>query len=236
MAESLRRTVPRIAVVAIAVSLALAVAVGILRTFNAEPVERAAEVRGNIVLAMVFAVPAALALLGLRGRASLFVAAGILDLVFGFLTLISLIGLVFVVPGTLFFVAAGRVGDAGARPWRSTASVLLAVVLGTGAFFALFTREDPVCWATNRATGESVRLDADRFVHGSTVSMGGHELPPGTTESGCTSDTISNVEALLATVIVAAMLGAVWVVSRGDADRSSSQVDSRPEHGGVAQR
>jgi hypothetical protein len=236
LAEAPGPAAPRIAVVAIALSLILAAGVAILRTINAEPVERTAEVAGNVAFAVVFAGPALLAALGLRRRPSLLVAAGVVDLVFAFLTLISLIGLVFVVPGTLFFVAAGRVGDAGARPWRSIASVLLAVLLGTGAFFALFTHEDPVCWATNGATGESVRLDADRFVHGSTVSMDSRDLPPGTTESGCTSDTISNVEALLATVIVAAMLGAVWVVSRGDADRSSSQVNSRPEHGGVAQR
>jgi hypothetical protein len=58
-------TAPRIAIVAIVLSFALAVAVGILRTVNAEPVERAAEVAGNVAFVVVFAAPALLALLGL---------------------------------------------------------------------------------------------------------------------------------------------------------------------------
>jgi hypothetical protein len=236
MAESRDPHTPRIAVVAIAVSFALAAGVGILRTVNAEPVERTAEVAGNVAFALVFAVPALLAILGLRGRPSLLVAAGVLDLVLAVVTMITLIGLVFVAPGVMFLVTSGRIADGGARPVRSIAAVVLAIVLGTAAFFALFVHEDPVCWATNAATGESIRLDADRFVHGSSISMDSRDLPPGTTESGCTSDSISNGEALLATAVVAVMLGAAWVVSREDADRPSPQVDSRPEHGGVAQR
>src|SRR6266545_2974775 len=82
-------TAPRIAIVAIVLSFALAVAVGILRTVNAEPVERAAEVAGNVAFAVVFAAPALLALLGLRGRPSLLVAAGALDLGLAFVTLFS---------------------------------------------------------------------------------------------------------------------------------------------------
>src|SRR6266545_4072721 len=47
MAVAPGRTVPRVALVAIVLSFALAGAVSILRTVNAEPVERAAEVAGN---------------------------------------------------------------------------------------------------------------------------------------------------------------------------------------------
>jgi hypothetical protein len=232
-AETPHLTTPRIAIVAIALSFALAVGVAILRTVNAEPVERAAEVAGNVAFAIVFAVPALLGLLGLRERRSLLVAAGVIDLVFGAVTMITLIGLVFVAPGVMFLIAGGRVRAAGTRPVASIAAVILAVVLGAGAFFALFARDDPICWATNRVTGESVRLDATRYVHGSSGSM---VLPPGTSEAGCSSDFISNAEALLATAVVAVMLGVVWTVSSRDGDRPSSQVDSRPEHGGVAQR
>jgi hypothetical protein len=208
-AETPHPNAPRIATIAIAVSFALAAGVGILRTVNAEPVERSAEVAGNLAFAVVFAVPALLALLGLRRRPSLLVAAGVLELGFAVLLLISLVGLVFVVPGVMFLMAAGRNREGGARPVASIATVVLAVLLGTGAFFALFARDDPICWATNARTGESVRLDATRFVNGSSIS-----LPPGTGESGCTSDSISNAEALLATAVVAVMLGAVWVVSK----------------------
>jgi len=205
---------PRIALVAIVLSFALAGAVGILRTVSAEPVERAAEVAGNVAFAIVFAAPALLALLGLRGRPSLLVAAGALDLGLAFVTLISFIGLVFVPPGVMLFVAAVRMRGTGAGLWRSIAAVIVAVMLGTVAFFALFAREDPVCWARNPATGESFRLNADRFVHGGSISMDSRDLPPGATEAGCSSDSISTGEAIAGTAVVAAMLGAVWVLSK----------------------
>jgi hypothetical protein len=213
VAVTLRPTAPRIAVVGIVLSLALAVAVGILRTVNAEPVERAAEVAGNVAFAVVFAAPALLALLGLRDRPSLLVAAGALDLVLAFVTLISLIGLVFVAPGVMFFVAAGQM-RAGGSPSRSIAPVLVALLLGTVAFFTLFVREDPVCWARNPTTGESFRLNPARFVHGASISMDSRDLPPGATESGCSSDSISTSEAIAGIAVVAVMLGAVWMLSK----------------------
>lgn len=214
MAVTPRPTAPRIAVVGILLSFALAVAVGILRTINAEPVERAAEVAGKVAFAIVFAAPALLALLGLRDRPSLLVAAGALDLGLAFLMLISLIGLVFVAPGVMFFVAAGQMRGAGGSPSRAIAAVAVAVLLGSVAFFALFAREDPVCWARNPTTGESVRLNPDRFVHGASISMDSRDLPPGATESGCSSDSISGGEAIAGIAVVAAMLGAVWMVSK----------------------
>jgi hypothetical protein len=209
-----RSTAPRIAVVGIVLSLVLAVGIGILRTANAEPVEPGVEVAGNIAFAIVFAAPALLALLGLRGRPSLFVAAGVLDLVLTFVTLISFIGLVFVPPAAMFFVAAGQVRGDGASLTRSITTVLVALLGGTGAFFALFAQENPVCWARNPATGETFRLDASKFVHGSSISVDSRDLPEGTTESGCSSDTISTREALAATAVVAATLGTAWVLSK----------------------
>jgi hypothetical protein len=208
--ETLRPAAPRVAVVGIGLSFALAVAVAILRAVNAEPVERAAEVFGNVGFTVVFAAPALLALVGLRGRPSLLVAAGVLELGLAFVTLMSLIGLVFVVPAVMFFVGAGRMRGSGGRPVRSIAAVLVAMVLGTVAFSALFAREDPICWATS-ARGESVRLNADRYVDGASISI---EVPPGATASGCSSDSISTAEALAGIALVATLLGTVWVLSK----------------------
>jgi hypothetical protein len=214
VAATVRSAGPRIAVLGIVLSFALALGVGILRIANAEPVERATEIAGNVAFAGVFAAPALLALLGLRDRPSLLVAAGALDLALALVTLISLIGLVFVAPGVMFFVAAGQMPGARGSTWRSIAPVLLAVLLGTGAFFALFAREDPVCWARNPTTGESFRLNPDRFVYGGSISMDSRDLPPGATESGCSSDSISTVEAIAGIAVVAAMLGSVWMISK----------------------
>jgi hypothetical protein len=209
-----QRSVPRVAVIGIVISLILAVGVSVLRTVNAEPVERTAEIAGTIAFAAVFAAPAFLASLGLRGRPPLFFAAGALEMVLAFMTLISLIGLVFVIPGVMFFMAGGRTNDASAGPLRSIAAVVVSVVLGTAGFFALFAREDPIWWARNPATGESFRLDAATFVHGSTITMDSRDLPAGATESGCSSDSISTVEAMASLVIVATMLGAAWVLTK----------------------
>jgi len=213
-------TAPRIAIVAIVLSFALAGAVGILRTVNAAPVERAVEVAGNVAFAVVFAAPALLAFLGLRDRPSLLVAAGALDLGLAFVSLMSFIGLVFVPPGVMFIVAGGRMRGAGARPSRSIAAVLVAVLLGTVAFFALFAREDPVWWAINPATGESFRLNPERFVHGTSISMDSRDLPPGVTEAGCSTDSISTAEAIDGIAVVAAMLGAAWVLSKPPGPRA----------------
>jgi hypothetical protein len=214
MAVTPGRTVPRTALVGIVLSFALAGAVGILRTVNAEPAERGAEVVGNVAFAIVFAAPALLALLGLRDRPSLLIAAGALDLGLAFLTLISFIGLVFVPPAVMFFIAAGRMRRGATGVTRSIAAVIVAVALGAVAFFSLFAREDPVCWARNPATGESFRLDADQFVHGAPISMDSRDLPPSATEAGCSSDSISTAEAFAGTAVLATMLGAVWVLSR----------------------
>jgi hypothetical protein len=219
MAVIPRSTAPRIAVVGIVLSFALAVAIGFLRTVNAEPVEGGVEVAGNIGFAIVLAAPGLLGLLGRRGRASLFVAAGVLDLVFAFPMLISLIGLVFVPPAVMFLIAAAWVQGHGTSLARSIATVLVALLGGTGAFFALFVQEDPVCWARNPATGETFRLDASRFVHGSSISMDSRDLPAGTTESGCSSDTISPREGVTATAVVVAMLGTAWALSKPPALR-----------------
>jgi hypothetical protein len=148
------------------------------------------------------------------------VAAGALDLGLAFVTLISL-RLVFVPPGVMFFVAARQMRGAGVGLWRSIAAVLVAVIVGAVAFFALFAREDPICWARNPTTGESFRLDPDRFVHGSSISMDSRDLPSGATESGCTTDSISTSEAVAGISVVAAMLGAVWVLSKPPVPRAT---------------
>jgi hypothetical protein len=209
-----QRSAPRVAVIGIVISLISAVGVAALRSVNAEPVERTAEIAGTIAFAAVFAAPAFLALLGVRGRPSLFFAAGALEMVLAFVTLISLIGLFLLIPSVMFFVAAGRTRDAPVGPLRSIAAIVLSVVLGTAGFFALFAHEDPICWATNPSTGESFRLDAAIFVHGSTISMDSRDLPAGATESGCSSDSISTIEATASLVIIVTMLGAAWVLSK----------------------
>jgi hypothetical protein len=158
--------------------------------------------------------------MGLGGRRSLFLAAGALEVVLGAVGLLSLVGVAFFVPATLFFIAAGRADGTPGRAFRSTIAVVVATVLGTGAFFALFQRDDPVCWATTSG-GESVRLDPGPFFHGNSISMGSADLPPGSRESGCSSDFISIGEAATSTVLLVAMVLAMWVIASPRAPATS---------------
>jgi len=90
------------------------------------------------------------------------------------------------------------------------------------AFLALFARDDPVCWTTNPATGESVRVETDEFVQGSTISI---SAPPGVSQAGCSSDSISTTEAVGAIASVAAMAGAAWPLSRPPSARVASATE-----------
>jgi hypothetical protein len=208
-----QRDASRAASIGVIVAVLLGIGVAVLRSVNANPVERSVQVAGTIAFATVFAAPAVLGAMGLRGRRSLFLAAGVLEVVLGSLGLVSLIGVVFFVPATLFFIAAGRPDGTPSRTFRALLAVGVATVLGAAAFFALFQRDDPVCWARVGATHRIVALDVSRFVHGTTVRMDSRDLPLGTTDSGCTSDTISSREAGTAIGIVAVMLLFAWVLT-----------------------
>lgn len=210
MAASERSRAPGAAVVGIVLAVLLAVGGGLLRAINAEPAERAVEIAGAIAFTVVYAAPALLAFLGLRHRPALLIAAGALELGLAFISLFSYIGILFLIPAVLFFVAAGSMRGAGTRLWRSIAAVIVSMTLGTVAFLALFARDDPVCWKTDPTTGESVRVDPDEFVQGSTISI---SVPPGAGPAGCSSDSISTTEAVAAIVSVAAMAGAAWLLS-----------------------
>ena len=208
--DAARRVAPRTAVVGIVLSLALGIGMGILRAANTEPALRGLAVAGNVAFAVVLAGPGMLAILGQRGRPSLLVAAGVLSLVFAGLLLISLVGLVFVPPAVLFFVAAGQlIGEPGSWP-RAIAAVLVTVVLGTAAFFSLLVHEDPVCWARDAATGATYLSETGVSHDGGSISV---TAPPGISESGCSSDTITTAEAIAAVAIVGFMLGAGRVLA-----------------------
>lgn len=205
-----RSGTPRVAIAAIAPSVALGIGVAALRVVGSTPIERSAQIAGTIAFAVVFVSPAMLGFVGVRGRPSLLVAAGVLDLVLGTVGLVSGVGLVFFVPAVLFFVAAVRVAGGGTGVVRSGTTVVVSVAVGTLALFALFLRQDPVCWARIGATGRTVALEASRFVDGPIIRMDDRSMPRGTTEAGCSSDSISTTEAVGSLTLVALMLLLGW--------------------------
>ncbi|MBI2237715.1 MAG: hypothetical protein HYU54_04210 [Actinobacteria bacterium] len=187
--------------------LALAAAFGTLRFLNADPPEREAEWLGDLALAASFATPGLLALLGLRERPSLLLAGGALGVFLSGVSL-SFVSLPLLVPSVLYLVAYRRAPGRGIGAASTAAVLLLALGLGAAGLFALFLREDPLCWAVTRtAEGRSyTTLPANRFRTDSGFSVSSSQLPAGTIESGCTSDTISTVEALAGLALVGAAL------------------------------
>ena len=116
------------------------------------------------------------------------------------------------VPAALLLTAGFRSADEGVGAARTAGAVVAAIVLGVASLFALFRYDDPVCWATMR-NGSEVRLDPGRFVHGTSISMASDDVPRGTVESGCSSDSISTTEAATSMTLVIVMLVVAWTLS-----------------------
>jgi hypothetical protein len=209
---------PGTAIAAIWLSVLLAVAIVAIRLFGGEPF-LAVRVPAAIGLGLLAASPAILGWLGVRGRAALVGGAAAVDLVLMYVGLLSLVGLVFLPVAVLFGMSFGRLRGRTSS-FRTLAVVVVAFSLATLALLALYRHDDPVCWATTRS-GETVRLDSGRFVHGNTISMGSADEPPGTRESGCSSDVISASEAATSGALLVVMVFASWIIATPRAPATS---------------
>jgi hypothetical protein len=200
---------PRTAIAAIWLSGLLAAAILAIRLSGGEPF-LAVRAPGAVGLGLMAVSPAILGWLGVRGRAALVAAAAAVDLVLVYVGLLSLVGLVFLPVAVLFAMSFGTLRG---RPssLRTLVVVVVALSLAMLALLALYRHDDPVCWATTRS-GVTVRLDPGPFVHGNTISMSSADEPPGTRESGCSSDEISAGEAATSGALVVVMLIASWLI------------------------
>lgn len=196
------------------VGMALAAGLGLMRFLNAEPGVRTSEWFGTLAFSLVLAAPAVLALLGLRGRPTLILAGGAIGIFFAAIGAFSLVSLVLLLPSVAYLVGAARVEGLWPGALRTAAAVLLSLVLGWSAFLVLFIRDDPICWAEVSRDGGStyVRLPPERFVRGTSITMSSKDLPPGSTSSGCSGDSISPSEAASSLAVVGLMLGAAWLL------------------------
>ena len=202
----------RMAAAGAILGLAMAAGFGVLRFANADP--PILRTPWDLALAVPYATPALLALLGVR-RPALLLAGGALGILLAAWGAISFVSLVLVPPSVLYLVAATRARVSRPGAVRTAASVLLSLVIGWSALFALVLRDDPACWARVPRDGGSryVRLPAEPFVHSSSISMSSEELPPGSTESGCSSDQIAPVEALVSVALVGITLAGAWTLA-----------------------
>ncbi|HXQ95884.1 MAG TPA: hypothetical protein VN800_03080 [Candidatus Acidoferrales bacterium] len=136
------------------------------------------EVLGSIAIAAAYGTPAIVGAIALRGRPSLFVAAGLLAGALSF-TAFSLVTLVLVPPAILFLGAVG-----GARRFRLAASIGAVVVLpailaalAVGAFAAVWLLPVGLAGAGIGSLARDVRatrrgLDAARIVAGVVTVVG----------------------------------------------------------------
>jgi hypothetical protein len=210
------------------VGIAMAATLGVVRFVNGEPPVRTAEWFGTLAFAVVIAAPAVLALLGLRGRPALILAGGTLGIFLAAIGAVSLFSLVLIIPSVIYLIGATQLGGGWPGAPRTAAAALLSLTLGWGALMVLFLQDNPICWAQVSRHGGStyVRLPAEQFVQGNSISMSSDDLPPGTTVSGCAGDSIGPLEAVSSLALSATMLGAGWTLGTPRSSHDSARLQS----------
>ena len=170
------------------------------------------EAPGVVAMTVVWALPAALVLMGAGRRPSLLVAGGILSVIQG-LTGLSVLHPLFVVSGVVYLVASA--GEVDANPPLRIPAVLVTVALGVASFAALFALEkyEP-CWTSQRfADGRTVtsveRRPAGASAH---IETGGG---PGVVEgsAGCSGTPTSSPAWLSSLALSALAGGSGWALS-----------------------
>ena len=155
----------------------------------------------GLSLGLLFAVPAVIAALGIRGgRPELLLAAAAMD---AFSPLLSVATVVFVVPAGLFVAHAAATGKAPATIGalaRSTLLVVTLVGLVVGGVVGLLALTESRCWAAySTPTGTEYRYSP--FVQGAEL---GHA--PGAIGEGCDSGVLTTQGEASAAVLA---LGAI---------------------------
>jgi hypothetical protein len=200
------------------ISVVVGVAGAIMRFVGDDPPLGFDDALGASALGVAIALPGILAFVALRRKPSLLVAGAVIALPLALTSFVTFLPMLAVAVLLFLAVVHARV-PLGARP---VASIVLASVLGIGAFLALFAADDPVCWAT-LSDGSTVELsNPERFVRGNVISMGGRDLPPGTRESGCSSDSITPVEALASLLLAAGAVALPAAIATPTAPTPSS--------------
>lgn len=184
------------------------VAVVVLRLLDADPGD---SLPGVVAMAAVYGLPGVLALLGLRRRWPLLLAAGIASLVLAVLP-VSVHTFVFAPAGVVHLVACA-LWKAPPHGTGRTATVAAVVpTLLVAAFVALLWHEDPICWERHADGSVVVHRDVESVTSGSGSSEADSEV----VESGCSSDTVVWWEAATSLALAGVALGVGVGLSRPD--------------------
>ena len=208
----------QLAAVGAVVGLVPAAVLGSLRFLNAEAPEATAQIAGNIVFALIYLSPYALALAASMvrnpaSRGGLLLAIGLLSLIASFSTF-SLVSVVLLPATIIIWIAAVRSLRASSRSLTTAipsfaTGLLISGLLGFSFFTLLMIQEpEPRCWELVEGTAGQSQWESRPFVgeegESFRVVMGGSGL-----RSLCVSDVITNTEATMTLGIIAmAFLGA----------------------------
>jgi hypothetical protein len=162
-----------------------------------------------VALFILFAIPAAIALIGaLTRQRSLLVAAGLVCLLQSYVSF-SLVTLGFMVPALLLLtLGGGGAWPAVARETRrSVAAAVVVIVVTLGAWVATLGMTEEVCWSATRAPDGGLTYERVRVADVMTV-------PPGGFASGCDGGTLTaegmGVGAVLAVGAVSIAAASTW--------------------------
>jgi hypothetical protein len=208
----------RIAYVAVALAAGWSICLWALRFFGAErPIHEAEWWIGDAALASVYALPACIGVVALRGRTYLLRTAGVVSLVLSISLVVSIAAFPLVVPGVLFLIAANRADPASTHDTRALVIGVVTIVAAAGALSALIASSGHVvCWReTQYADGRTViARDATserRSTSGSITMSGGPPRGDVVSEGGgCTDGAFPPSRSLLALGSVAAATLVTW--------------------------
>lgn len=175
----------------------ISLAVGSIPLFDREGLSLDADWLRGLALVAILMVPAVLAMIGLRRPAALLVA-GIVSLPMPMMSF-SFLLFPMLIPAVLYLVAYGRAAKVE-RP-RAPAPVIASsvFVLIVLAFVSLFVNEDPRCYEIiKQRDGTTFERSVPAVNGGSVMSSSGNVI-----ESGCSSDTVTPIEAGLSLSLVA---------------------------------
>jgi hypothetical protein len=196
--------------VGIAINTVIALGVGSLPLFDGDPPSLDADWLRGLGLLGILLIPPALATVGLR-RPGALLPAGIAAIPMCLMSF-SFILFPLLIPGTLYLVAYGRAKVTYKPRFPAPAVAVLTIVLIGGAFFSLFLHDDPYCYEIvqrkdgttfERSTSSSVGQGVDQ----GTASIGYFSSGSGgrqVIESGCSSDSVTGIEAGTSLALVVA--------------------------------
>lgn len=218
---STTRRRPAALLVGVWIHLLLAVGFAAIRFANTPPPLRAVEWPGNLAMALVYALPALLALLALAGRAAALLAAAVLSVPLAF-TALSGVSLLLLVPAALYAVAYLRWKRRPALALATVGLVAAVALLGVAAFAALLAEpgsDDTLfCWsATTGPDGATSYGPVERRVQDPSGqhAFGLAEGQAGTTqEQGCSTGVLELPQAALSTAVVAVALALALLLPR----------------------